>query len=167
MLIYFLGCSIAKHLDLKQILICQKMDIYIPEKVLKYEAFINDVLKEELRKTSINLDETYSEIAEFVQLENMIQTIQENNLVEEGLKTKVDIGCNFYMQAFVSDPSKILIDVGLGYYVEFTLSEALIVIKRRVDVLNQKVDILRNQSANTKAHIKLVLNGIQELQKLN
>lgn len=142
------------------------MDYSIPEKVLKYESYINDVLKEQLKKTAKELDRTYEEIAEYVQLENVIQTIQDNNLVEEGLKTKMDIGCNFYMQAFVPDPSKILLDIGLGCFVEFTLSEALIVIKRRVNLLNKKVDILTDQSATTKATIKLVLHGIQELQQL-
>lgn len=142
------------------------MDHSIPEKVLKYESYINDVLKEQLKKTTQDLDQTYAEIAEYVQLENIIQTVQDNNVVEEGLKTKIDIGCNFYMQAFVPDPSKILLDVGLGYFVEFTLNEALIVIKRRVNLLNKKVDILREQSATTKATIKLVLHGIQELQQL-
>ncbi|KAG8298193.1 hypothetical protein J6590_020862 [Homalodisca vitripennis] len=143
-----------------------KMEISIPQKVLKYEAFINDVLKEQLKKTAEDLDRTYGEIAEFIQLENLIQTIEENGLSKDGLKTQVDIGCNFYMQACVPDTSKILIDIGLGYFVEYTLNEALIVIKRRINLLNRKVDILRDQSANTKAHIKLVLHGIQELQNI-
>ncbi|XP_054258143.1 protein UXT homolog [Macrosteles quadrilineatus] len=144
----------------------EEMDISIPQKVLKYEEFINDVLKEQLKKIEFDIDITLTEIAEFIQLGNIIQALLDNNLVQEGVKTQVDLGCNFYMQAFVKDPSKILVDIGLGYYVEFTLSEALIVIKRRTIVLNKKVDILRDQSAQTKAHIKLVLHGIQELQNL-
>lgn len=142
------------------------MEISIPQKVLKYEAFINDVLKEQLKKIESSLDHTYSDIAELIQLENMIQTIQDTKLAEEGLKTKVDLGCNFYMQAVVTDPTKILINVGLGHFVEFSLDEGLVVIKKQINLLNKKIDILKDQSAQTKAHIKLVLHGIQELQNL-
>lgn len=142
------------------------MNSTIPKKVLKYEEFVNDVLKNQLKKIEMDLDRTYTEIAELVQLESIIQTVQDTALLNEGLKTKVDLGCNFYMQAFVSDPTKILINVGLNHFVEFTLSEGLVVIKKQVDFLNKRVDILKDQSAQTKAHIKLVLLGIKELQNI-
>ena len=43
----------------------------------------------------------------------------------EPLKTKVDLGCNFYCQARVPDPSMVMVAVGLGFFLELTLEEAL------------------------------------------
>lgn len=142
------------------------MDVHIPKKVLRYETFINDVLKEQLKQILINLDRINTEIAEYVQLKNVIQTIQDVGVTEDILKTQVDIGCNFYMQAKITDPTKIYMNVGLGHFVEFTLDEVVKVIELRTNLLNRQICILREQSANTKAHIKLVLHGLQELQNI-
>lgn len=142
------------------------IDYKIPEKVLKYEEFINNCLKEDLKKVHFELDGLISELSEYIQLKNTIQTFMDTELVKEGLKTQVDIGCNFYIQAHVPDLSKILINVGCGHFVEFNLNEALLFIDTRVSYLNKRIDILKKQSSNTKAHIKLVLHGIQELQKI-
>ena len=49
----------------------------------------------------------------------------------EPLKTKVDLGCNFYCQARVPDPTKIFVSVGLGFFVELTLDEALEFISKK------------------------------------
>ncbi len=40
------------------------------------------------------------------------------------MKTKVDLGCNFYCQANIEDPSRIFVEIGLGFYLELTLDEA-------------------------------------------
>lgn len=55
------------------------------------------------------------------------------------------------------DPSKIYINVGLGYYVEFPLEEALVHIDRQTEKLNSAAETLAKESASIKAHIKLVL----------
>ncbi|RZF36838.1 hypothetical protein LSTR_LSTR004526 [Laodelphax striatellus] len=138
----------------------------IPEKVLKFEEFVNNCLKEDLKKINYKLDVLLGEMAEYVQLKNVIESLQTDDFMKDGLKTQVDIGCNFYMQAHVPDVSRILIDVGCGYFVEFTLNEALKVIERRLALLEKQSDVLKDQSATTKAHIKLVLHGIQELQNI-
>ncbi|XP_075223286.1 uxt prefoldin-like subunit [Lycorma delicatula] len=142
------------------------IDYSIPDKVLKYEEFLNDCLKEDLKKVHAELDGVTSELAEYIQLKNTIQTFIDTDISKEGLKTKVDIGCNFYMQAHIQDVSKICINVGCGHFVEFTLNEALLFIEKRLNLLNKMYTLLKKRSANTKAHIKLVLHGIQELQNI-
>lgn len=140
-------------------------DINIPEKILRYEQFVNDVLKEKLKIIHSTSDRILSDLSEYIQLKNTIETIMELDCLQEKFKTQVDIGCNFYMTGQVTDPSKICINVGLNHYVEFTLTEAVKVVEKRIGLLNEQLKILQEHSANTKAHIKLVLNGIQELQK--
>ena len=48
-------------------------------------------------------EKVYEEAAEYLQLQTTLQKLNEDGLEEENgsLKTKVDIGCNFFVQAEV------------------------------------------------------------------
>ncbi|KAI4873398.1 hypothetical protein NFI96_012312 [Prochilodus magdalenae] len=107
----------------------------IDDKVLQYESFINDVLKRDLQKVLEQRDGVYEKIAEYLQLKNTIKSIQETDSKE--LKTDVDLGCNFYVQAHVPDTSKIFVAVGYGFFVELTLSEALTFIEKKTSQLTE------------------------------
>lgn len=141
-------------------------NLNIPEKILRYEEFVNDVLKERLKVIHSTAERILNDLSEYIQLKNTIETIMEMDCLQEKFKTQVDIGCNFYMTGQVTDPSKIFVNVGLNHYVEFTLAEAVKVIEKRISLLKEQLKKLREHSADTKAHIKLVLNGIEELAKL-
>ncbi|KAL0269872.1 UNVERIFIED_CONTAM: hypothetical protein PYX00_007461 [Menopon gallinae] len=137
----------------------------IKEKVLKYEAFVNDVLREDLKHVHQQLEKKNSELAEWVQLKTMLSTLEENNLVN-GFKTKMDIGTNVYAQAEVTDSSVVFINIGCNVYVEYNIKEALRFIERHISLLQKQVTIIRSSSADIKARIKLVLHGIQELSNI-
>lgn len=140
------------------------MDPQIQRKVLEFETFVNDVLKADLAKLAEKLDAKNADIAEFLQLKSVITTFQNTNVEKTGFKTKVDIGSNFFIQAHVPDASKILLDVGLGNYIEFTLDEALVIINVRIKLFEQQITNLRKAIARTNAHIKLILIAIRDLQ---
>ena len=53
---------------------------------------------------------------------------------DQPLKTRVDLGCNFYCQAVVKNHGEIFIDIGLGCFVQFTLDEAVRFIDKRTKV---------------------------------
>jgi prefoldin alpha subunit len=140
------------------------MDFNIKKKILQFESFINDVLKQDLEVFETKLDKKTSEIAEFLQLKSVINTFKNINAEQNGFKTKVEMGSNFFIQAEVEDASQILLDIGLGYFVEFTLDEALVVIDVRIKLFQRQLSNLRKQIASTNAHIKLILIGIRDLQ---
>ncbi|XP_011307435.1 protein UXT homolog [Fopius arisanus] len=140
------------------------MNPSISKKILQFEAYINDTLKSDLSKLSQKLDEKNSEVAEFLQLKSIITTLKNTKSSETGFKTKIDIGNNFFVQAKVEDASHILVDVGLGYYVEFSLDDALVLIEVRIKLLDSQLKNLRTEISKTNAHIKLLLLGIRELQ---
>ncbi|XP_058026584.1 protein UXT isoform X3 [Ahaetulla prasina] len=71
----------------------------LQEKVLQYEAFISDVLQRDLKKVLEQRDEIYEKIAQYLQLKNVIERLQETGSQE--LKTQVDLGCHFYVNAEV------------------------------------------------------------------
>lgn len=140
------------------------MDLQTQQKILQFETFVNDVLKADLAKLDEKLDAKNADVAEFLQLKSVITTFQNTNIEKTGFKTKVDIGNNFFIQAHIPDASKILLDVGLGHYIEFDLNEALIVINIRIKLLERQIAHLQKMIARTNAHIKLTLIVIRDLQ---
>ncbi|KAK0064252.1 protein UXT [Biomphalaria pfeifferi] len=135
-------------------------------KLLEYETFLNDRLKLDLRNVLEQRDKIYEEISEYLQLQSTIHKIEEDIIPECELKTKVDLGCNFYVQANVSDPSKICVAIGFGFFLEMTLPEALSFINKKTERLQEKAADLTLEACKIKGHIKLVLEGLRELQGL-
>jgi len=138
-------------------------NVILPEKVLQYEKFVDEVLREDLKKVLDQRDVVHGDIAEYLQLKNTIQMIQETN-DGKAMKTKVDLGCNFYCQAKVEDTSMIYVQVGLGFFVELTLSEAIQFIDKKTERLSAVSDELSRDAAAIKARIKFVLEGLREIQ---
>lgn len=143
----------------------------IPIEIEKYEAYINEVLKSDLSNVCLQLDQVNGDLAEYQQLTKTINLLQEFKKSDQVYKTMMDIGCNYFMQTRVEDLSHILLDVGLGCYLEFNLSEALRFIETKENFLTSKQKLLREKSAKVKAHIKLMLlymnqfYGTEEKQK--
>ena len=143
------------------------MDADIKSKVLHYENLIENILKADLAELEKKLDEKNTEMAEFLQLKNVIETLKNVGADKTGFKTQVDLGSSFFIQANVEDASNILLDVGLGHFVEFSLDEAVSIINVRLKLFERQTENLRKAVARTNAHIKLILLGIRELQGLN
>uniref|UniRef100_A0A8C1WSI1 Protein UXT n=1 Tax=Cyprinus carpio TaxID=7962 RepID=A0A8C1WSI1_CYPCA len=132
-------------------------------KVLQYETFINEVLRRDLQKVLEERDAVYEKIAQYLQLKNTIKSIQETDSKE--LKTDVDLGCNFHVQAHVPDASKIYVAVGLDSLSNST-SEALKFIEKKTNQLTEYTEVLTKDAAKIKANIRMVLEGLRELQGL-
>ena len=134
-------------------------------KVESYEAFLNERLKTDLKQVMDLRDNVNSEIAEYLQLRNVIEKIKESDSAKmDTLKTMVDLGANFYCQARVSNPKRIFVCIGYGFYVEFSLDEALNFIDKRVALLNSRVEVLTKDVSEISARIRIVLEGLRELQ---
>ncbi|KAL4646291.1 protein UXT [Arapaima gigas] len=136
----------------------------IDEKVLQYETFVNEVLKRDLQRVLEERDSVYEKIAQYLQLKNTIESLQEAGNKE--LKTEVDLGCNFYVQAHISDSTTIFVAIGYGFFVELTLPEALKFIEKKTNQLTGYTETLTKDSAKIKANIRMVLEGLRELQGL-
>ncbi|XP_066916210.1 protein UXT homolog [Clytia hemisphaerica] len=147
------------------------------EKVLKYEEFLNEKLRTDLRIVHEQRDKLYKEINEYMQVKRLIETLKgqkEHNNTDDKkspdkctAKMKMDLGCNFYCQTLIPDCSRIYLLVGYGYFVEMTLEEADNFIDKKLKILKDKSQLCSKDSAKIKAHIKLVMGGLRELQNLN
>ncbi|KAF7244038.1 Protein UXT, partial [Varanus komodoensis] len=127
----------------------------VQKKVLQYEAFISDVLQRDLRKVLEQRDEIYEKIAQYLQLKNIIERLQETG--GQKLMTRVDLGCNFFVNAEVPDTSTIFVAVGYGFFVELTFPEALAFIEKKNKLLTELSEALTKDSTKIKANIRMVL----------
>lgn len=139
------------------------------KKVLKFEHFLNETLQGDLNKLTQLRDKAYEEISQYLQLQRTIERLDSNT--EEGekkcIKTKVDLGCNFYAQAEVPEDKMIYVCVGYGFFVNFTYPEALNFIEKKTKFLNDKADKLTSDIVNVRAQMRMVLEGLKELQGIS
>ena len=137
-------------------------------KVTKYETFLNEKLRPDLKACLEDRDKIYSEIAEFSSLKKSIEALESADLpAEQSLKTKVDLGQNFYVKARVKNHKKVFVDIGFGMFLEMSYAEALEFIEKKNRFLQDKADNLTQESVKIKASIKLVLHGLREIQGLS
>jgi prefoldin alpha subunit len=142
-------------------------EISTNEKVLKYESFVNEKLRKDISIQIAELDEIYSEIGEYLQLKDTIEKISELDSNNKYIKTKVDIGCNFYANAVVRSDSKIFVAIGFGFFLELTLSEAVKFVDRKIIILKKRVDELKIKISEIKADIRFVMEGLKEIQNIH
>nr|AAX30272.1 SJCHGC02644 protein [Schistosoma japonicum] len=60
----------------------------------------------------------------------------------------------------------ISIDIGLGFYLECSHTEALDIINSRISILTERADMYKKRANSIKARIKLFLEGLRNLQNL-
>ena len=134
-------------------------------KIAKFEHFLNEQLKPDLKNCLEQRDKIYQEISEYLSLKNSIEAIKAANLPElKPLKTKVDLGANFYVKAKVHNPQNIFVDIGFGFFLQMSHDEALEFIQKKTALLQNKADALTDESTKLKANIKIVLQGLREIQ---
>lgn len=137
-------------------------------KIEEYESFLNERLRADLKTVLEQRDAINGELAEFLQLKATIAHLMERSdsskYEAEYLKTMVDLGCNFYAKARVQDWSRITVSIGLGFYLEMKLDEALNYIEKKTVRLTETADNLSDQASQINARIKMVLGALDELQ---
>ncbi|EHA8590254.1 protein UXT [Cocos nucifera] len=134
------------------------------EKVQKFEEFVDRRLKPDLVQAVAQRDKVLQQQKVFQDLRTNIENLEKNGVTS--LRTMVNLGSEVYMQADVPDTRHIFVDIGLGFHVEFTWSEALDFISVREARLARQIDEHTHLIANIKAQIKLVSEGIRELLQI-
>ena len=82
------------------------------------------------------------------------------------MKTKVNLGCDFYCNALVPDTTMVTMDVGLNFMVEMKIPEAIEFCGKKSDHLLAKAKRSDDQAAEVKSTIKMVLAAMAELMGL-
>ncbi|PHT73505.1 hypothetical protein T459_24290 [Capsicum annuum] len=140
------------------------MDTIKQEKVRRFEEFVDRRLKPDLVHAIAQRDKIFEQKKIFSDLRSNIENLEKNSVTN--LKTLVNLGSEVYMQANVPDATHIFVDVGLGFHVEFTWSEALNYISAREEKIARQIEEYTRLIASIKAQIKMVCEGIRELLQL-
>ncbi|PHT33738.1 hypothetical protein CQW23_25538 [Capsicum baccatum] len=140
------------------------MDAIKQEKVRRFEEFVDRRLKPDLVQAIAQRDKVFEQQKIFSDLRSNIENLEKNSVTI--LKTLVNLGSEVYMQANVPDATHIFVDVGLGFHVEFTWSEALNYISAREENIARQIEEYTRLIASIKAQIKMVCEGIRELLQL-
>ncbi|XP_055800727.1 uncharacterized protein LOC129869897 isoform X5 [Solanum dulcamara] len=163
------GCLFITSLSLPYLFFCFRtkkiaMDTIKQEKVRRFEEFIDRRLKPDLVHAIAERDKVFEQQIFFSDLRSNIENLEKNSVTN--LKTLVNIGSEVYVQADVPDSTHIFVDVGLGFHVEFTWSEALNYISAREEKLARQIKEYTRLVASIKVQIKMVCEGIRELLQL-
>ncbi|KAF9938583.1 hypothetical protein BGZ67_010671 [Mortierella alpina] len=141
------------------------MEDSIQQKLARYETFVNESLTSDLKDALDARDAIYEQTSEYLKLAKDIEVIKENGLTE--MKTQVDLGSNFYVQAKIPDTKYIYVNVGFGFHAQLTLDEALVFISKKEAHLQKKAEKYTEKASQIRAHIKLVLEAMAEIMKLD
>ncbi|KMZ62874.1 Protein UXT [Zostera marina] len=134
------------------------------EKIVKFEEFVDRRLKPDLVQAIAMRDKVFQKQKIFLDLKRNIGNLQKNEV--NSLQSMINLGSEVYMQADVPDTRRIFVDVGLGFHVEFTWSEALDFIEVREARLQRQIEEYTQLIASIKTQIKMVCEGIRELLQL-
>ncbi|KAK4399830.1 protein UXT [Sesamum angolense] len=131
------------------------MDSAKQDKVRKFEEFVDRRLKPDLVHAIAQRDKIFEQQKIFSDLRRNIENLEKNSVTS--LRTLVNLGSEVYMQADVPDMQHIFVDVGLGFHVEFTWSEALNFIAAREEKLSRQIEEYTRLIASIKAQIKMMV----------
>lgn len=126
----------------------------------RIEDFVNNKLRADLKRYDDFLVRNNSEVMEYMELQKFSENL--NEYLTNGFKTQVDVGGNFFMQAKVDATDRILVNVGLQHYIDFTPDEAVKYCRMKISALEKEADVIREKSVETRAHIKLALLCLAE-----
>jgi prefoldin alpha subunit len=121
------------------------------EKLKEYSSFIDSTLHPELQKAVSAREETEADIREHQELHDKLAVIIRDR-EKEPLEAMVNLGDELvYCKAEVQDASTVFVDVGLGFFVELTVDEAMPVIRKRIAFLEREKLPKRMDDARTVA----------------
>ena len=133
----------------------------LQEKIARYEKFIDETLKVKLFLAQQERMDQIKEMEEYERLASTLKMLRDEKMTK--IKTQMNIGCDLYMQAVVKDTSRVMVDIGLGFFAEMTLDEGLAFIDKKIEFIQAKIDKKQADGAEISAQIDVVLRGINEL----
>ncbi|KAL4499111.1 hypothetical protein ABPG72_017013 [Tetrahymena utriculariae] len=130
----------------------------------KYESFLNSRLKIDLNKAFRRKDIYQTRLRDYIETEMFIQKAE--SIQGDSIKMKMDLGHQFFANAEIENKDKIVLDVGLGVFVELTYKEAKdIIFEQKIELerLIRKADI---DIVDIKTNIKIFENTLNQLAGL-
>ncbi|CRG99951.1 prefoldin, putative [Plasmodium relictum] len=130
--------------------------------ILKSERFIDDVLHQQLKERQKKRDELLQDIFDMeILIENLNTFINTKNQKE--IETLTLLGCDSYVYADILNKNKIFIHIGYEFYLEMTLEDAIVFLKKKINLYEDKLAYWNKQISKIKAHIQILMRAISNL----
>jgi len=136
------------------------------QKVESYEYFLNEVLRTDLKSTLERRGQLQTKISDYTQQKTILEKLTSSPELSRDIRTKVDLGCDFYVDSLVPSLEMVVMNLGCGTWAEVTPEEAIRICNKEVEHLNKAVEVITKQELQLKAHINLVINGLREIQNI-
>lgn len=136
----------------------------IENKIKKYELFVEENLKKDLKDIEKILSDKSRKYEEWEDVKQVVKTLREFKEKDRDMKIRVDVGCETFVSGEVTDFDTTYIDIGKGYLLQMDCDEADKYSDIRMRLLKKEIDHFRKMVVDVKVHIKLVLLAINELQ---
>ena len=148
-------------------------------KIAEYGNFISQTLEPQLRNAVMEREKTEAEINDYIQLQNGLRRLlleqqqqqlgsssrEEIHQSTKQLNGLVDIAhSTIYCNVSIPNPNIIYVDVGFGFHIEMTISEAISFIDKRVHFLEKTV--LKHRLDVAKRVAKDVEDALELLEEL-
>ncbi|CAI5747302.1 unnamed protein product [Peronospora destructor] len=130
----------------------------------RYMAFVEEVLRPQLKQTLAHRDALAQEVHEYEELRELLQELTNPKL--QSVHTLLDIGERFHVRAKVDDTSLVTVDIGLNFHVEMTVPEAQIFVQKHLFCLTEKRNKWQEKAREISNHVNQVIDSIQQLAAL-
>ena len=147
----------------------------VQSRIHKYQQFIEQTLQRDLHACAQLREKVEQKHTDYSSLRQSLLTLESQHSAHRAahpgadiprLKSMISLGSEFYVQAVVPDPTRLFLDVGLGFHVELTTREAIAWIDAKLPTLEVKITRTKEQQAMIQGKIKVVYEGIAELMQL-
>ncbi|XP_042021966.1 protein UXT homolog isoform X1 [Salvia splendens] len=137
------------------------MGTELSEEIKTLEEFVEGRLKPNLVRAIAERDKVFERQKTFSDLRKNIENLKKNTVTS--MRTLVNIGAEIYTEAVAPDTRHIFVEVGHGFYVEFTWAEALKYIAEREKLLSRQIEEYTGKIGAIKVQIKVALEAIRKL----
>ncbi|OAO16181.1 prefoldin chaperone subunit [Blastocystis sp. ATCC 50177/Nand II] len=130
--------------------------------IRKYEDLIENRIKATLAQEVEQLRELSSSVEQYEVLKTNIEVMKRDS--KSSVSSLVNLGSEVYAQAKAQDRNHIFVNIGLGFFVEFTLDEALAFIEKKLAQLHADLVRKNEDVERVKQHYYSAIHALEQLK---
>ena len=122
---------------------------------------IKNGLEGEIQSYGSSISQLQQALSRYMQSKAAIKHLGE---AKENDKLMLPLTSSMYVRGRVEDPSRVLIDVGTGFFVKMSTKEGSDVVERKIQYISANVDAMRQELAKKRDMLQQVMDAFRQLQ---
>ena len=114
--------------------------------------------EEEINELQNQLDQLSAARSRFL---NAKISLTDISTYKNGDSLYVPLSSSLYVPGYVEDSDKVMVELGTGYFVEKTVTDAKELIDRKIALINSSIETIENVGNNKKKNISMLTQAIQ------